>query len=351
MSSALFNRLLTFRRILLQSWQKPRYVLQVIEALPTLLDLYLVSGKTIMLVHRRAGIGDIVSTFPSLGTMKHRAPRSFIVYETHGHYLPLAKGCRHVDLAIEEGSVLAALLHRLLKPEMSLYPLLPDEQQPPKARGRMHLSDEFSRSFGLATVDEISTRLTIPSRALRQVKQRLRREGLGKRPMVVIHTGPTWRVKEWPAEKWSELVSRLKAADDVELIQIGEDETATGDRRLSPRVSQARDFVGTLDLNQSLALLSMASLFIGIDSGMMHLAGAVGTACVGIYGPTDPICSLPKQSQAIGVVSDLPCLGCHHDPGGPRHWRHGCPQGIRCMSELSPQNVFEACQSLLRPGA
>ena len=85
------------------------------------------------------------------------------------------------------------------------------------------------------------------------------------------------------------------------------------------------DWIGKLSMDQMLALLKEADLFVGIDSGMLHMAGAVRTACVGIFGPTDPACRMPIGSPAIGVTAQVPCLGCHHNAGGPGHWISGCP--------------------------
>src|SRR5262249_27626403 len=140
----------------------------------------------------------------------------------------------------------------------------------------------------------------------------LQSTGLNTLPLVVIHTGPSWKTKEWPAEHWNDLITRLKSKFGAGIVQIGKDRLASGETCLSPRAVGAIDRVGQLSLDQMLALLRVADLFVGIDSGMLHLAGAVRTSCVGIFGPTDPNCFLPTSSPGIGVTAQVSCIGCHH---------------------------------------
>jgi ADP-heptose:LPS heptosyltransferase len=90
---------------------------------------------------------------------------------------------------------------------------------------------------------------------------------------------------------------------------------------------------------EMLALLSSSILFVGIDAGILHVAGAVGTPCVGIFEPTDPECFLPRNCASIGVTGELTCIGCHHGASGPLHWMTGCPFDIRCMREVKATTV------------
>ena len=306
--------------------------------------------KSILMVRRHAAIGDIICTLPSVASLRQGNPKAVIVYETGYAYMALVRCFRDVDLVVEGGSWLAKLLQKVVKPERSFHPLLPDELQPPRTRSRIHLTEEFRKCFGLETLSEESVPVEIPARALRLVQRRLQRERLGGKSFVVIHAGPSWKVKEWPERYWRDLVAELKIRHMIEVIQIGEDRTSFGESSESPRTAGARDWVGTLRMDQTLALLSLADLFVGIDSGVLHMAGAVDTPCVGIFGPTDPLCFLPRNSRAAGVTSNVTCLGCHHDPQGPKHWKRGCPNDIRCMSELTAEKVFSACNQILDGG-
>jgi ADP-heptose:LPS heptosyltransferase len=326
----------------------PRNASQVFLAFPRLFVFCFCFRKPILFVCRYSGIGDIVCTLPSIAALKQRYPKSFVVYETRRGYMPLVRRCRHVDLVVEEKSPLVKLVQRVFKPKISFCPSLPDERHPPEPREKIHLVEEFGRSFDLKSLNDQPARLTVSARALRQVGQRLRHEQISGKPFVVIHTGPTWKVKEWPEEHWDKLVTELKAGNHIEVIQIGENRTPYGETRESPRATGAINWVGTLTMDQTLALLSMSHLFVGVDSGILHLAGAVDAPCIGVFGPTDPKCFLPRNARATGVTSNVSCLGCHHNLQGPAHWQSDCPHKIRCMTELSVDKVLFACKSLLK---
>jgi ADP-heptose:LPS heptosyltransferase len=127
---------------------------------------------------------------------------------------------------------------------------------------------------------------------------------------------------------------------------LGSDmDTARGLVR-TPRIAGTEDWVDKLSLEESIAALEQLDLFVGIDSGLLHAAGAVGIPTVGLFGPSDPRLILPPETPSIGVVSDAPCLGCQHRL--PRlHWRDGCPNNIQCMTGLTAENALNACVKLL----
>jgi ADP-heptose:LPS heptosyltransferase len=330
---------------------EPRYAWQILKGLPTVVARHVLFGHPILCIRRYAGIGDIICTFPSLMTLRRTEPTAVIIYETRRPNVPLVAYCQSVDLVVEEGSPLAWMCQRFFTLKMCLYPLLPDEYTPKRHCDRIHLTEEFRKSFDLRALDKPPVRLEVTERANRRVRKWLEREGLGGHPLVVIHAGPTWKTREWPIEHWADLVTRLKSESGAEVVQIGHDTYASGETCASSRARGATDWVGRLSIDQMLALLKVADLFVGIDSGMLHLAGAVGTSCVGIFGPTDPSCRLPIGSPSTGVTAEVPCLGCHHDTDGPGHWMTGCPYDIRCMSSLKAEDVFRACLNLLKiPG-
>lgn len=327
---------------------EPRYGWQFLAGFSRLVVQHVLLGHPILWVRRNTGIGDIVCTFPSVMAIRRAEPRAMIIYETRRSNMPLVARCPSVDLVVEEGSPFAWICPKLFTLKIYLYPLLPDEYIPKRRREHLHLSEEFRKSFGLPVLDGQPVCLEVTSRASREMRKWLRNEGLGDLPLVVIHTGPSWKTKEWPVELWNELVRQISSEFGAAVVQIGQDSYASGEKAVSPRAVGAIDRVGKLSLDQMLALLKVADLFIGIDSGMLHLAGAVRTSCVGIFGPTDPSCFLPTSSPAVGVTAQVPCIGCHHNMNGPGHWMTGCPNNIRCMSDLPMENVFLACSDLLK---
>jgi ADP-heptose:LPS heptosyltransferase len=336
--------LLFFARLVIR---KPRNGWDALKAFPLLFLYGLLLRRPVILVSRYGAIGDIICTLPSLAALKQRRSNLFIVYETQRHYMAIPRHCRFVDLTIEHDSLLAIFLRRVLKAESMISPKLPDEYTPPHPGRKIHLVDEFGNSFGVSNTDKHPVRLEVESQACKQVKRRLQRGRMDKNRVVVIHIGPTWKVREWPQRNWLLLASRLQTHCNVRVIQVGEKLTSSGDLKESEVVDCAENWLGSLTLDQTMALLSLADLFVGIDSGVLHMAGSVGTPCIGIFGPTDPACRLSRTGLSIGITAGVSCLGCHHDPKGPRHWRSGCENNIKCMAELSVDAVFNASVEML----
>ena len=83
-----------------------------------------------------------------------------------------------------------------------------------------------------------------------------------------------------------------------------------------------------LSLGESARLLKSCACMVGIDSGPLHLAAAVGTRAVGIFGPVNPRLRLPPGAQFVVAEPQLPCQFCHHRiPRG--HWESGAPTRLR----------------------
>jgi lipopolysaccharide heptosyltransferase II len=98
------------------------------------------------------------------------------------------------------------------------------------------------------------------------------------------------------------------------------------------------DLTGKTTIADLPALLSQCHLFLGNDSGAMHVAAAVGLAVVGIFGPTDPLGTAPV-TQRLSIVQEKPyCSPCF--------LRH-CPTDHRCMTRISPQAVEAAAKPWL----
>jgi len=134
------------------------------------------------------------------------------------------------------------------------------------------------RALGLSTDDFVgrlaAERMSVPAGAL---------PGADGRGLTAIHPGSGSPRKNWPRARWLELVDRL---DRPTLLVLGEAERdwLPASRQADPRLHPARD----LPLPTLAAALARCRLFLGHDSGVSHLAAAVGTPCLLLFGPTDP---------------------------------------------------------------
>jgi len=113
-----------------------------------------------------------------------------------------------------------------------------------------------------------------------------------------------------------------------------------------PTVPGAVSLLDAFTVEECIAAIASAKLFIGIDSGLLHMATAVRTPAVGLWGCTSPRFFYAENVRKNFVVSEVACQGCYHRL--PRlHWITGCPHDIQCMKQISVEEVLRACLAKL----
>jgi ADP-heptose:LPS heptosyltransferase len=300
--------------------------------------------KPIVLFERHGGIGDILCTFPSVLALRERHPDAVFVYSVWNCFKSIVQMGQVADYVVEKDwskDIPKVVIHDY---DFCYQPWLEDEK--PRGRRHVHLVDDFAQTFGV-TLKSRQPKLHLPENLARSLAERVAPFRRRTKYVFGIHVGPSWLVREWTTAGWTSLVERLRRTFDCTVIQFGSDVDTTKGPIKAPRIAQTEDWVGKLNLDQSVAALAQLDLFIGIDSGLLHSAGAVGTPTVGLFGPIDPALRLPPETPSIAVTSRVPCLGCHHRL--PRlHWQDGCPHHIQCMADLSVDDVVLACERLIR---
>jgi heptosyltransferase-2 len=133
------------------------------------------------------------------------------------------------------------------------------------------------------------------------------------RPLLAIHPGSGGERKNWPAERWEEIGRGLlgrTGADRPRLLLVGGEADTKTLRALEASWKQAASdetdvlVAENLPLPDVAALLAQARLFLGHDSGISHLAAAVGTSCLLLFGPTDPDVWSPPYPHVSVLRSD-----------------------------------------------
>lgn len=158
-------------------------------------------------------------------------------------------------------------------------------------------------------------------------------------PLIGFGPGSKWPSKLWPEERFSELghmiISQLGA---YPVIFGGPEEFPIGERLLS-KWGRGVNLAGHLGVRQAAAALGDCRLYVGNDTGTMHLAAAVGTPCVGIFAAHDwPGRWYPYRTKHIVLRHSVPCEGC---------LLNVCvDEGMRCMKLVTVNDVFAACQQL-----
>lgn len=171
-------------------------------------------------------------------------------------------------------------------------------------------------------------RLYLNSGELREAKEKLTRLGLGEN-IICLHPYATHQAKAWPSEKWKELISLLEQKD-FDWVVIGQNH-----QKLLP--SNSRDLTTQTTIRETGAIISNCRALITGDSGPMHLASAVGTPVIGLFGPTSREWGFyPSGLDDIIIEAELQCRPCS---------LHGKSFGkcmAKCMEDLEPQQLISA---------
>jgi len=164
--------------------------------------------------------------------------------------------------------------------------------------------------------------------------------GLGQGLVVAINTSGGWYTKRWGLDRFAELADKLVDCFGASIIITwgpGELEEA---QKLKGMMKKPAFVPPETTLTQLGALFKRCSFLVSNDSGPMHIAAAVRTPVLGIYGPTNPSLQGPYGHGHVVVRNEtVGCLGCNLT---------ACPIGHPCMLELSVEAVLEAVQKLIR---
>jgi ADP-heptose:LPS heptosyltransferase len=147
--------------------------------------------------------------------------------------------------------------------------------------------------------------LRIPAGGAASVRSRLQDLGITGEYMVV-GPGGSWRAKCWPTERFGELCREIEQRTSLRVVVIhGPGERAAADEVLRA-AAPAQPVIVPTTIEELIGLLSHARCLIAVDSGPLHLAAALGTPVVGLFGPTDPARNGPFAPRAIVVHKALP---------------------------------------------
>jgi heptosyltransferase II len=193
----------------------------------------------------------------------------------------------------------------------------------------------------LESVREI--RLRVSEGARQQAEQKLSAAGLraGRLRLAIAAGAAYGTAKCWPAERYAALASRFIDEFAADVILFG----APAEIGVAQRIAAAMrrgplNLVGQTSMGELPALLSACHLFIGNDSGAMHLAAAVGLPVVGIFGSSDPQGTAPVTPTFQLVRHAVECSPC---------FLRTCPIDHRCMTRIRVEDAWAAAEPWARP--
>ena len=197
--------------------------------------------------------------------------------------------------------------------------------------------------------------MPVEADAVRAVAQRLQQAGAGDHTrLAVIHVSASSPFRRWPAQRFAELAAQLiEDQADLRIVftagpaeQPLQDRVTAMAREMAGRNAGRVLAFGDVNLDELRALIERASVYIGGDSGPLHIASTTRTPIVALFGPTVAERSLPWREPLIPTASvdagPLPCRPCDQ--------RHCVPGDFRCLTGIQVADVAAAAAKLLDLG-
>ena len=252
--------------------------------------------------------------------------------DDRGAYMALLSGAR----------IRAALLYRGLKWRNCLFTHLAD---PPASKGRIHgaagQSLQIVREFGIDTKDTIP-KLWVSEKVKKRAEKLLDGNGVAAvSRWITLNPFSRWQYKEWGYEKWVQTIDWLLEEYGISTVIVGASEERDKSIDIVNKC-KARIFnlTGRTNLDELAGVLSLSVLHLGVDSAAPHIAAAVGTPTITIYGPSDWRDWAPQGKKHSVVFPDCDCVPCY---------QKGCDNTgrSRCLEELTVDKVKVVIQEFL----
>lgn len=162
-----------------------------------------------------------------------------------------------------------------------------------------------------------------------------------QRPFAVFGVGSTAESRLWFPAETARVIEHVAAAG-LDVVLVG----GPGEERWAAPIAQeshvaVHDLTGRTSLRQLIGVLARAKLTVGPDSGPMHIAAAVGTPVVSLWGATSAARSAPYGSEQLVVEGSAECMPCY---------RKSCPIGRLCMRNISVESVIDKVDLALGAG-
>lgn len=159
------------------------------------------------------------------------------------------------------------------------------------------------------------------------------------KPLIVLAPGASkWSTKKWPIEYFVQL-SRMLIGEYHVCVMGGDQELALGQVISAEHPQDITNLCGKSSISEAVDVIAASKCVITNDSGLMHVAAAVRTPIVGIYGPTSPEAYPPLSDSKVTCWKNTLCSPCYMNQ---------CPYGHHaCMTKITPQEIFEKLSGLV----
>ncbi len=299
------------------------------------------NGKRIML-QRVGGFGDLVLLTPVMREMKRRWPTCHIGVSCMAHYGVVFAGLPYVD------ELLPFPLSMEAANTYDAWVLYENAIEKNPAAHETHMTDLFGEIAGLRNIENCKPEYRIKPTEAIWASEAYPRNFANR---VAIQVGASGRCRRYP--KMGDLLNELiKGGFEVMLLGTENEIPALRGKRLTPQIRNLTE--AGLSFRQSCAVANTADVFIGADSAILHVAGALDIPSVGLYGP------FPWKLRTIYNDSILPlqgtgaCAPCfHHNMGSmEKHFPDHCPSKekgfCQVLATLTPERIVEKAKKIMR---
>lgn len=194
---------------------------------------------------------------------------------------------------------------------------------------------DFPRHLG-AKIAKAQFILPSDNAAQTRMQSLLEKHHLENKKFIAVNPVAYWETKLWDDEKFARLADLIKAKLDIEVVFTGSEKESI--EKITARMQdKAVNLAGETTLPQLAYLYQKALLLVTTDSGPMHLAAAVGTPVVALFGPTNPQRTGPYGEGHTVIRADLPCSPC---------LRKECPN-TKCMQDILSEHVMAVIEGKL----
>jgi len=334
-----------------------------------------------ILVIRTAYIGDVVMTLPILKPLRELYPRARIAFLTASGAVDVLKGNPFVDEVIaydppwfypSSTSAWPEFINRMRRRTFDLvietradireilllaWPLKANYRVSydvggggyllthcvpyPGLRHKVEYHLDLVRYLGYRGRD-LEWGIYLSPEERQRVREIMERKGTGQ-PFIAVHPGGRLPLKRWPARHYAAVCGKLTEKYGMPVVVFGsENERPIVEEMISAMKQRPVDLAGEVSLREMAGILSHASVFLCNDSGPMHIAAAMKTPIVAVFGPSKSVETGPFGGEHRVVEKAFPCRPTC-DESSCRFERYNA-----CMEDVSPEDVFRAADDLIR---
>lgn len=330
--------------------------------------------KKILIIRLRR-IGDIIMTTPAVSALRENFPNAFISYVVEEPYRELVEDNPELNkvIVIEKNQSKKDLFKLIRKIRKEKYDVVLDFHGGPRASlitmfskaklkigyrikyrnfiydiklprkpesGHFHSVENhlnFMRALGVDV--ETPPPIKLPSARkgeTEKVKEFMEKNRLEGFKVIIIHISAGNEFRDWGTDNWIRLINLLIKRSGIKIVLIGANEDREAEKEILKKSKDSTlSQVGKLNLRKVKELISLSSLFVGPDSGPMHIAASTATPIVALFGPTLPANFAPWQAISSLLEKKLDCRPCKQ--------RRCIHEDFRCLRNITPEEVYQSC--------